>query len=149
MNNQFFGFLQFFDSHSKKEISINFVFSIIISFVFALIMFKVIKRKKELDDYNRILLGCSFFVSVIFYSFSSYIYVPISSILVQLIFKIVISMFIVFALCLIEWLMFNKNIDVNDCIKKLLLIQGIYLLIFSVICKLVKYVAIVIISSFM
>lgn len=149
MNNQFFGFLQFLDSYSKKDISINFVFSIIISFVFALVMFKVIKRKKELDDYKRILLGCSFFVSVIYNSFSSYIYVPISSILVQLVFKFVISMFIVFALCLIEWLMFNKNIDVNDCIKKLLLIQGIYLLIFSVICKLVKYVAIVIISSFM
>lgn len=149
MNNQFFGFLQILDSYSKKEISINFVFSIILSFIFSLVMYKVIKRQKRLDNYKRILLGCSFFISVIFNSFSSYIYVPISFVFVQLIFKIVISMIIVFALCLIEWFMFYKNIDINDCIKKLLLIQGIFMLLFSIVYRLVIYVTIIIISSFM
>lgn len=148
MNNQFFEFLQSLDNYSKKEISINFAFSVILSFVFVLVMAKVIKRQKILDNYKRILLGCSFFISVVFNSFSTYIYVPTSSTLVQQIFKIVISMTIVFALCLVEWLMFYKNVDVNDCIKKLLLIQGMSLLIFSVIYRIVLFVTIVIISSF-
>lgn len=131
MLNEFVEFIQMMNYHSKAEISIQFAFSVIISLAFAAVMSKIIKAQNDFNDHKRILIGCSFLISVIYIFFSAYIYLPVVSLYLQLLIRIVVLLILIAALCLTEWLMLCKNINDGHLLKKFLIIQGILLFVFS------------------
>lgn len=122
---------------SKEEISVQFAVSVIISLVFAAVMSRIIKAQNDFNDHKRILIGCSFLISVIYNSFSAYIYLPAVSLYLQLLIRVVVLLILITALCLTEWLMLCKNINDKDLLKKFLIKQGILLFVLSLVCNIV------------
>lgn len=131
MLNEFVEAIQMMNLYSRLDILIQFAFSVIISLAFAAVMSKIIKAQNDFNDHKRILIGCSFLISVIYNSFSAYIYLPTVSLYLQLLIRIVVLLILIAALCLTEWLMLCKNINDGRLLRKFLIIQGILLFVFS------------------
>ena len=131
MLNEFVEAIQMMNLYSILDILIQFAFSVIISLAFAAVMSKIIKAQNDFNDHKRILIGCSFLISVIYNSFSAYIYLPTVSLYLQLLIRIVVLLILIAALCLTEWLMLCKNINDGRLLRKFLIIQGILLFVFS------------------
>ncbi len=147
MGNQFTDYLTMINSYSKEDIQLQLLLSLVASLAYILVL-KLILKKISVTTYNKSHICCGFVVALIYNIVTPYLNFSFTNtillnLLINLLSKAVIMIFLLY----VEKFIIDPLFSDKSLKKKVLIWQGISILVFNIVFNMVVLFIIVLYSS--